>query len=83
MKLLKIRRVGNSNVVSIPREFTRFGFDAETDVLIQEVQGTLVLTPLTEAKRRELILEATSRAMEAHQLDMKKLEEHDRAPAYA
>ena len=39
MKVVKIRRVGNSNGVSIPREFEARGYAAGTAVLVEELDG--------------------------------------------
>jgi antitoxin component of MazEF toxin-antitoxin module len=36
MRVVKIRRVGNSNVLSIPREFERLGYRAGVAVLVDE-----------------------------------------------
>jgi len=39
MKVVKVRRVGNSNVVSIPRELESRGYAPGTSVLIEELDG--------------------------------------------
>jgi antitoxin component of MazEF toxin-antitoxin module len=36
MRVVKIRRVGNSNVLSIPREFERLGYCAGVAVVVDE-----------------------------------------------
>lgn len=62
MVLLKVRRVGNSNVVTLPRALAERGFDAGTYVVLDERDGELILRPvsLTEAVReaaREVVAE--------------------------
>ena len=37
MKVVKVRRVGNSNVVSIPRELEARGYAPGTSVLVEEL----------------------------------------------
>jgi hypothetical protein len=37
MKVVKIRRVGNSNVISIPREFEAQGYTPGSSVLVEEL----------------------------------------------
>jgi antitoxin component of MazEF toxin-antitoxin module len=37
MKVVKIRRVGNSNVISIPREFEARGYAPGSSVLVEEL----------------------------------------------
>jgi antitoxin component of MazEF toxin-antitoxin module len=39
MKIVKVRRVGNSNVVSIPREFEASGYTPWSSVLVEDVGG--------------------------------------------
>jgi hypothetical protein len=39
MKVVKVRRVGNSNVVSLPRELEARGYEPGTSVLIEELEG--------------------------------------------
>jgi antitoxin component of MazEF toxin-antitoxin module len=80
MRILKVRKVGNSNVISIPREFAAHGFDQGADVGIAFSDGVLVLSPLPHDRRRELVLEATRRAVSRHRRDMEILEEYDRMP---
>jgi antitoxin component of MazEF toxin-antitoxin module len=46
MQMVKIRRVGNSNVVSLPREFEQVGFTAGTHVVLEALpSGALLLAP--------------------------------------
>jgi antitoxin component of MazEF toxin-antitoxin module len=62
VELVKIRRVGNSNVVTLPRAFAARGFDVGTYVLLEERDGELILrrATVTEAVRevaREVVQE--------------------------
>jgi virulence-associated protein VagC len=46
MKVVKVRRVGNSNVVSLPREFEARGYRPGASVLIDETDdGELRIVP--------------------------------------
>jgi antitoxin component of MazEF toxin-antitoxin module len=80
MRILKVRKVGNSNVVSIPREFANLGFDANAEVGLEYSNGSLVLVPLPADQRRTLVVEAARRAVSRHQHDMDILKEYDRMP---
>jgi antitoxin component of MazEF toxin-antitoxin module len=53
MKIVKVRRVGNSNVVSIPREFEASGYTPGSSVLVQELaDGELRLLPTDRVRER-------------------------------
>jgi antitoxin component of MazEF toxin-antitoxin module len=39
MKIVKVRRVGNSNVISIPREFEAGGYGEGSSVLVEGLPG--------------------------------------------
>ena len=53
MKIVKVRRVGNSNVVSIPRELETRGFAPGTPVLIEELEsGELRIMPTEQVRDR-------------------------------
>jgi predicted nucleic acid-binding protein len=66
MKLVKIRRVGNSNVVSIPREFEDRGFSAGASVLVEELPGGELRILPTE-KVQERIRETGRRVVAEHE----------------
>ncbi len=52
MRIMKIRRVGNSNVVSLPHELERHGYTPGTTVLIEELEtGELRITPTSQVRR--------------------------------
>jgi len=53
MKIVKVRRVGNSNVVSIPREFEARGYAPGTSVLVEELDGgELRILPTEQLRER-------------------------------
>jgi hypothetical protein len=62
MELVKVRRVGNSNVISLPKAFVRAGYDAGQTVIIEQLEtGELLLTRVEShqeairARAREII----------------------------
>ena len=76
MKIVKVRRVGNSNVVSIPREFEANGYTPGSSVLVEQLpSGELRILP-TE-KLREQIKQIGHRVVTDHQEALKILAEHD------
>lgn len=53
MKIVKVRRVGNSNVVSIPREFEASGYAPGASVLVEELaDGELRIMPAERVRER-------------------------------
>lgn len=53
MKIVKVRRVGNSNVVSIPREFEASGYTPGSSVLVEELEdGELRIVPTDRVRER-------------------------------
>ena len=51
MQVMKIRRVGNSNVVSLPHALERFGYTAGTTVLVDALpNGALCLVPTNQVR---------------------------------
>ena len=76
MRIVKIRRVGNSNVVSIPREYEAKGFTPGSSVLLDETaDGELRLLP-TE-RLREQIRDVGRRVVADHPEALRILAEHD------
>lgn len=76
MKVVKIRRVGNSNVVSIPRELEARGYTAGTSVLVQELEsGELRIMPTGEVRDR--IRGVGRRLVGEHAEALRILAEHD------
>jgi antitoxin component of MazEF toxin-antitoxin module len=81
MRILKIRKVGNSQVVSIPREFASAGFGADAEVGMElGDDGLLYLKPLPPDERKQLVLRAVRSATKRHARAMQILEEYDRQP---
>lgn len=78
MKIVKVRRVGNSNVVSIPRELEANGYVPGSSVLVEELpDGELRILP-TE-KVRERIRGIGRRVVAEHPEALRILAEHDPA----
>lgn len=51
MKVHRVRRVGNSNMLALPRDLEDVGFGPGTDVLIhKQPDGTLVLVPTANVR---------------------------------
>jgi antitoxin component of MazEF toxin-antitoxin module len=76
MKVVKVRRVGNSNVVSIPRELEALGYAPGTSVLVEEVEGGELRIMPTE-RVRERIRSVGRRVVGEHAEALKILAEHD------
>ena len=65
MKVVKVRRVGNSNVISIPRELEKSGYTAGSTVLVEELaDGELRILPTDRV--RERIRETSRRIVAEH-----------------
>ncbi len=76
MKVVKVRRVGNSNVISIPREFEAQGYAPGASVLVEGLpDGDLRVMP-TE-KVRERIRELGERLVAEHGEALDILANHD------
>ncbi|HXB65985.1 MAG TPA: hypothetical protein VNV42_14045 [Solirubrobacteraceae bacterium] len=53
MKVVKVRRVGNSNVISIPREFEARGYAPGSSVLVEELaDGDLRIMSTEKVRER-------------------------------
>ena len=53
MQIVKIRRVGNSNVVTLPHQLEAAGYTAGTSVLVEQTpDGHLLLMPETSVRER-------------------------------
>lgn len=80
MKVVKVRRVGNSNVVSIPSQLEGMGFTAQAEVLITALpSGELRVLPV--ANVRSLIREYGRRVIAEDRRALQILEDHDRQNA--
>jgi len=76
VKIVKVRRVGNSNVVSIPRELEAHGYAPGTSVLVEELGGGELRILPTE-QLRERIRTIGERVVAEHPEALKILAEHD------
>jgi antitoxin component of MazEF toxin-antitoxin module len=76
MQTVKIRRVGNSNVVTIPAEFEADGYTAGATVIVdQAADGSLTLVP--ERSVREMIRSAARQIIREDQETLEILAQHD------
>jgi len=76
MKVVKVRRVGNSNVISIPREFEAQGYAPGASVLVEELPDGDLRIMATE-KVRERIREVGVRVVADHGEALQILADHD------
>lgn len=76
MKVVKIRRVGNSNVISIPREFEAQGYAPGSSVLVEELPGGELRIMSTE-KVSERIRQVGARLVAQHGEALQILADHD------
>ena len=76
MAIVKVRRVGNSNVISLPREFEEQGFTPGTTVLIDTLPtGELRVAPAVTVRR--ITRERAKRLVEENREALDLLAEHD------
>ncbi len=76
MRIVKVRRVGNSNVVTLPRELEARGYEPGTSVLVEELEdGELRIIPTDQV--RERIRGIGRRIVSEHGEALKILAEHD------
>jgi antitoxin component of MazEF toxin-antitoxin module len=76
MKVVKVRRVGNSNVISIPRELEAKGYEPGSSVLVEELPGGDLRIMSTD-KVRERIRNVGERLVAEHGEALQILAEHD------
>ncbi len=76
MKVVKVRRVGNSNVISIPREFEELSYAPGSSVLVEELPGGELRVMPTE-KVRERIGDIGERLVVEHGEALEILANHD------
>ncbi|HTD57468.1 MAG TPA: hypothetical protein VK672_01110 [Solirubrobacteraceae bacterium] len=76
MKVVKVRRVGNSNVISIPREFEAQGYAPGSSVLVEELPGGELRVMSTE-KVRERIRDIGGRVVAERSQALQILADHD------
>lgn len=77
MKTLKIRRVGGSNLVSVPHEPAQRGYVAGASAMTEELEGELRVAPADRA--RALMHEAARRIKAEDQETLRILAEHEHA----
>ncbi len=77
MKLVKVRRVGNNIVMTLPRGVERLGFTPGSQVLVEELpSGQLLVTPAEKFRTR---LRKTGREVVAEDREaLSILEAYDR-----
>jgi antitoxin component of MazEF toxin-antitoxin module len=76
MKIVKVRRVGNSNVVSIPREFEASGYVPGSSVLVEDLgDGELRILPTDRV--RERVRQIATRVVSDRSEAMEILANHD------
>lgn len=77
MRVVKIRRVGNSNVVTLPHELEAAGYTAGTSVAVERTAtGEVLLVP--ERRVREGIRELGRRVIEEDREALELLAAYDR-----
>ncbi len=80
MRIVKVRRVGNSNVVSLPRELEASGYAPGSSVLIEDLEsGELRIIPTDQV--RERIRTVGQRVVAEHGEALKILAERDSTAA--
>jgi len=79
MHVNRVRRVGNSNVISLPRELEAAGFAVGAQVVIQQLPGGEVrLTPADRV--REMVSDRGHRVLAANREALRILADHDQKP---
>ena len=80
MKVVKVRRVGNSNVVSIPSHLEGLGFTPQAEVLVTSLpSGELRVLPVNNV--RKMIRDYGRRVMAEDRRALQILEDYDRKKA--
>jgi len=76
MDIVKVRRVGNSNVVTLPRSFENRGYAAGTEVAIEQLDdGELRILPA--ARLRDMVRAAGRRVVAEDHEALQILTDHD------
>jgi antitoxin component of MazEF toxin-antitoxin module len=80
MQVVKIRRVGSSNVLTLPRELEAAGFVAGTSLIVDQTpSGALVLFP--ESQFSQHVQQIGQRVIEEHREALDLLAAADRGEA--
>jgi len=80
MQTVKIRRVGNSNVISLPRGITERGFAEGQEVWLVPLQTGRILL-IAEDHLDDFVAEMGRRVIDENREALEKLPAYDRAPA--
>ena len=79
MKINRVRKVGNSRVLSLPPELKSIGFDEGAQIVIQELPtGEVRLLPA--ARLRTIVREYGRRVIAENRTALEILADHDRRP---
>jgi antitoxin component of MazEF toxin-antitoxin module len=82
MKIVKVRRVGNSNVVSLPRELEASGYVPGTSVLVEELaDGELRILPTEMVRTRVRQIAGRAVSDRAEALEILAKEDADLDPS--
>lgn len=76
MEIVKIRKVGNSNVLSVPRSLARAGYEAGQPVLIEQLANGDLLVRRVES-HRQFIRETMRSVAKKHRRSLDMLAAHD------
>lgn len=79
MEIVKVRRVGNSNVITLPREMERYGFVEGSQVTIEAAgDGELRLVSVEKMQEhRERVRQASREVMHKHRRSLALLAESE------
>ncbi|HEY8691874.1 MAG TPA: hypothetical protein VIR57_03955 [Chloroflexota bacterium] len=81
MEMVKVRRVGNSDMVSLPRALKVTGFAPGTTVAIDVIDtNTVVLKALPDDDQRARVRDAIRASIQRSAKALELLEEYDSAP---
>lgn len=80
MQIVKVRRVGNSNVVTLPRSLEAAGFEVGASVVVEALPGGQVLL-VPAANVRERIRGIGRRVIAEHREALELLDAYDRGEA--
>jgi antitoxin component of MazEF toxin-antitoxin module len=76
MNVVKIRRVGNSNVISLPRELEALGYTEGAQVVLEELEnGGVQMLPASQV--RQLMREAGQQVLAENKVAFDILAKHD------
>jgi antitoxin component of MazEF toxin-antitoxin module len=77
MQIVKVRRVGNSNVISLPKELEAAGYVPGASVAVERMEsGELLVVP--EQRLRERVRQISREVVEENSRLLAMLAAHDR-----